>query len=71
MCVAVHRILVRQQDGSDLVAAEAMQWRAAVVLGVAVAIGFTVDDTQKDQITGTRKIPRTANRATNGTPSFQ
>ena len=42
VCVAVHRILVRQQDGSDLVAAEAMQWRAAVVLGVAMAIGFTV-----------------------------
>lgn len=40
ICVLVHRLLLRRQEGSDLVAAEAMQWRAAVVLGVAMTIGF-------------------------------
>ncbi len=41
-CVLAHALLVRLQQGSDLVAAEAMQWRASVVLGVAMSIGFGV-----------------------------
>jgi predicted Co/Zn/Cd cation transporter (cation efflux family) len=40
VCVAVHRVLLRVQEGSDLVAAEAMQWRAAVLLGIAMTLGF-------------------------------
>lgn len=40
VCVAVHRVLLSRQQGSDLVAAEAMQWRASVVLGIAMALGF-------------------------------
>jgi predicted Co/Zn/Cd cation transporter (cation efflux family) len=38
--VVVRQVLVRWRAGSDLVAAEVDQWQAAVVLGVAMAIGF-------------------------------
>lgn len=41
-CAVAYAVLVRMQRGSDLVAAEAIQWRAAVVLGVAMTIGFGV-----------------------------
>lgn len=34
--------MLRMQASSDLVAAEAMQWRASVVLGVAMTAGFAV-----------------------------
>ncbi|MCU0262132.1 MAG: cation transporter [Candidatus Nanopelagicales bacterium] len=40
-CIAAYVVLLRMQQGSDLVAAEAVQWRASVVLGVAMTIGFT------------------------------
>jgi predicted Co/Zn/Cd cation transporter (cation efflux family) len=40
--VVAYGILVRLQEGSDLVAAEAVQWRASIVLGVAMSIGFAV-----------------------------
>ncbi len=38
----VLRLLMAKRAGSDLVAAEADQWRAGVVLGVALVIGFGV-----------------------------
>lgn len=41
-CIAAYVVLLRMQQGSDLVAAEAVQWRASVVLGVAMTIGFGV-----------------------------
>lgn len=41
-CIAAYLVLVRMQEGSDLLAAEAVQWRASVVLGVAMTIGFGV-----------------------------
>ncbi len=41
-CIAAYAVLLRMQQGSDLVAAEAVQWRASVVLGVAMTIGFGV-----------------------------
>lgn len=41
-CVVAYLVLVRLQAGSDLVAAEAIQWRAGVVLGVAMTVGFGV-----------------------------
>ena len=40
--IAAYVVLLRMQQGSDLVAAEAVQWRASVVLGVAMTIGFGV-----------------------------
>jgi predicted Co/Zn/Cd cation transporter (cation efflux family) len=40
--VVVRQVLVRWRAGSDLVAAEVDQWQAAVVLGVAMVIGFAV-----------------------------
>ena len=40
--VVVVQVLVRWRAGSDLVAAEVDQWQAAVVLGVAMVIGFAV-----------------------------
>lgn len=40
--VVAYGVLVRLQEGSDLVAAEAVQWRASIVLGVAMTIGFAV-----------------------------
>lgn len=38
--IAMYLWLRRNADGSDLIAAEAMQWRAAVWLGVAMTVGF-------------------------------
>ncbi len=40
--VLAYAVLVRLQEGSDLVAAEAVQWRASIVLGIAMTIGFGV-----------------------------
>ena len=40
--LVVHAALVRRQEGSDLVVAEVVQWRASVVLGIALTIGFGV-----------------------------
>ncbi len=40
VCVGVHRLLAGWAGDSDLVAAEVMQWRASVVLGVAMTVGF-------------------------------
>ncbi len=40
--VVVRSLLVRRQAGSDLVAAEAAQWQAGVVLGVALVVGFGI-----------------------------
>lgn len=40
--VVVTAVLARRQEDSDLVAAEVVQWRASVVLGVALTIGFGV-----------------------------
>lgn len=42
VCVAVHQVLRRRQEGSDLVEAEVVQWAASVVLGVALTIGFGI-----------------------------
>jgi predicted Co/Zn/Cd cation transporter (cation efflux family) len=39
--VVMSRVLLRWRATSDLVAAELDQWRAAVVLGVAIVVGFT------------------------------
>ncbi|HEX6887438.1 MAG TPA: cation transporter [Candidatus Nanopelagicales bacterium] len=41
-CVVADVVLRRMQGDSDLVAAEAVQWRAGVVLGVAMVVGFGV-----------------------------
>lgn len=38
--IVVYLVLVRMQGASDLVAAEAMQWKSSLVLGVAMTIGF-------------------------------
>ncbi len=40
--MVVTAALARRQQGSDLVAAEVVQWRASVVLGVALSVGFGV-----------------------------
>ncbi|MGV1007445.1 MAG: cation transporter [Dermatophilaceae bacterium] len=40
--VATRVLLVRRQADSDLVAAEAAQWGAAAVLGIAMVVGFGV-----------------------------
>lgn len=39
-CTIAYVVLARAQHDSELVAAEAIQWRAAVVLGAAMTIGF-------------------------------
>lgn len=41
-CVVMYAVLARMQEGSDLVTAEVIQWRASIVLGVALTIGFGV-----------------------------
>ena len=41
-CVVTYRVLLARQEGSDLLAAEAMQWRASTVLGVAMTAGFAL-----------------------------
>lgn len=40
--VVMYVWLHRKEEGSDLIAAEAMQWRAAVWLGVAMTVGFGI-----------------------------
>jgi cation diffusion facilitator family transporter len=40
--IVVTGLLARRQAGSDLVAAEVAQWRASVVLGAALAVGFAI-----------------------------
>jgi predicted Co/Zn/Cd cation transporter (cation efflux family) len=38
--IVAYLLLRRMQKGSDLVAAEAVQWRASVALGLAMSVGF-------------------------------
>lgn len=40
--VGIRAYLVRRQEGSDLVAAEVVQWNAGVILGVAMVLGFGI-----------------------------
>lgn len=40
--MAIRAHLARRQEGSDLVVAEVVQWGAAVVLGIAMVLGFGI-----------------------------
>lgn len=42
LVLVVRAMLVRRQEGSDLVAAEVAQWHASALLGVAMVIGFAL-----------------------------
>lgn len=41
-CIAIFVLMRRMQRDSDMVAAEVEQWRASVVLGVAMTVGFGI-----------------------------